>query len=69
MKATADESANLKRRLRTLPATPALWAEAEAFPLETSEAIEEVERHLIVALPGSYVDTILKSPHPVGGRG
>lgn len=55
LKTTDDESADLKQRLRTLPVTAELRAEAEAFPAEASEAIEEVERGLVEALPGSYV--------------
>jgi hypothetical protein len=60
MKSTDAQSADLKRRLRTIPVTPALRAEAERFPVETDEAIEEVERGLIAALPGSYVSHVLR---------
>ena len=55
MKATSEESANLKQRLRTLPNTPALELEAGEFPSEASEAVEETERGLIQAVAGSYV--------------
>lgn len=63
MKNTAEESANLKRRLRTLPLTPALEREANKFPSEASEAVDETERGLISAGEGSYVAVILARRH------
>ena len=60
MKSTADESADLKQRLRTLPETADLTAEAAAFPAETDEALDEVERGVILAMPDSYVANRLR---------
>lgn len=55
MKDTAEESAELKQRLKHDPNTQELEDEAERFPLEAAEAIDEVERGLEEAEPGSWV--------------
>ena len=55
MKRTDEESADLKQRLRTLPCTDALIAEAAEFTAERDEAIEETEHGVIAAAKGSYV--------------
>ena len=69
MKDTDRESADLKQRLRTLPNTPSLYREAEEFPTEADEAVEETERGLIPAVRGSYVAVILaRRRASIGGR-
>lgn len=55
MKPTADESAELKMALKHDPCSDALRAEAAAFPLEADEALQEVQRGLDIADPGSWV--------------
>jgi hypothetical protein len=55
MKATAGESAELKMALKHDPETPQLAAEADKFPLEADEAIQDVEGGYDTAAPGSWV--------------
>ena len=59
MKATAELSADLKQRLRTLPVTTELINEANAFPAERDEALSETESGLIPASLDSYVYRVL----------
>lgn len=55
MKDTEEESAILKQALKHLPCTPELITEAEAFPEEAGEAIQEVQDGYEEADPGSWV--------------
>lgn len=54
IKPTAEESADLKMALKHDPVTPALAAEAVAFPVESEEALREVEEGHDTAAPGSW---------------
>jgi hypothetical protein len=60
MKATAEESADLKMALKHDPISPALRAEALRFPLETDEAMEEVLSGRDTCAPGSWVDVHIR---------
>lgn len=55
MKATAEESADLKMALKHDPETPELAAEAARFGAEAGEALWECEQGLDIAAAGSWV--------------
>lgn len=55
MKNTAGQSADLKMALKHDPCTPTLVVEAEAFPLEADEAVQEVKEGRDYCHPESWV--------------
>lgn len=67
MKDTEEESAELKMALKHDPWTPELAAEAEAFPIEASEAIKEVEEKWDDCHPDSWVARVLLKGEPGEG--
>jgi hypothetical protein len=60
MKTTAEESADLKMALKHDPRTQALDTEAETFPLEADEAVQEVEDGRDDCHPKSWVAEALR---------